>query len=396
MGSVLLVTIPPFAGGVPYKTRILARYLRDLGHRVTVAYYATISDHPDLVARAWQIPLGRRPGIAKGQCFDDFPSVAIGCALPELEFTYYRPSAHWRRVIAAHDRHIAVGGTILVSNPLSLMAIPHLVWCASTMIEDRIDRRRAMALGRRIIDGMVIGPVQAKMEKRILAGCGHFMAVSDYTRTTLLAVGGRQDHFTRLPIPIDMADYRPPVTAAKSGIIGFAGRTGDPRKNMALLFAAVSILGRKGRHVELHLTGESSPHLERLAVRHDISGRLQWRGWFDPEQLPDFFQSLDVFAIASFQEGLNIAGLQAMSCGVPVVSTRCGGPQDYVIDGATGYLCDFTATGLADKLDKIIADRPLRNRLGEAARNKVADDFSFDVFGAQLSSAWHTVWQEQP
>ncbi|HER25743.1 MAG TPA: hypothetical protein ENI69_01400, partial [Rhodospirillales bacterium] len=83
MGSVLLVTIPPFAGGVPFKTRILARYLRDLGHRVTVAYYATISDHPDLVARAWQIPslvTGRRPGVAKGLCFDDFPSVAIGCA----------------------------------------------------------------------------------------------------------------------------------------------------------------------------------------------------------------------------------------------------------------------------------------------------------------------------
>ena len=394
MASVLLVTIPPFVGGVPYKARVLARYLRDQGHTVTVAYYATYSDHPDLVATSWQVILGKRPSVSKGTCFEDFPSVAIGCVLPELEFTYYLTSKRWRDVIAAHDRHIAVGGTVLVSNPLTEVGVPHLVWCASTMIEDRIDRRRAMPFARQIIDRLLIGPVQRRMERKILRGPGHFMTVSDYTRNTLLAAGGAEDRFTRLPIPIDMDAYAPPSSGPRPGIIGFAGRPGDPRKNLQMLFKALTILIHRGRDIELHLTGEPTPELKQAA--DGMAGHIHWHGWLDDAALADFFRSLDVFAIPSYQEGLNIAGLQAMSSGVPVVSTRCGGPEDYVVDGVTGYLSDFKADIMADKIDQVVGDRLLRDQLGQNARAKVAEQFSFDVFDRQLSSAWNAVWRDQP
>ncbi len=396
MASVLLVTIPPFAGGVPYKARVLARHLRELGHSVTVAYYATYSDHPELVATSWQAVFGRRPLVSEGQCFGDFPSLAVGCAFPELEFTYYRPSPRWAKIIAAHDRHIAVGGTVLVSNPLSRMGLPHLVWCASTMLEDRADRRRAMPPMRRIVDRFLIGPVQRKMEKEILHGPGHFMAISGYTKNTLLAAGGIEERFTRLPIPMDMNAYRPPREAPRPGVIGFAGRVGDPRKNLPLLFDALAILLKQGRDVELHLTGEATAELNRLAARTGVSEKVHWRGWLDDDELTEFFRSIDVFAIPSFQEGLNIAGLQAMASGVPVVSTRCGGPEDYVIDDATGYLCDSGSAPFADRIDKIITNRPLRDRLGATARQKVAEDFSYDVFKRQLSKAWQSVWRDQP
>ncbi len=394
MARVLLVTIPPFAGGVPYKARLLARHLRGLGHAVTVAYYATYSDHPDLVATSWQTAFGRRAAVSDGRCFDDFPSLAVGCALPELEFTYYLPSPRWTRVITSHDRHIAVGGTVLVSNPLSRMGLPHLVWCASTMIEDRVDRRRAMPPPRRLVDRLLIGPVQRKMERRILRGPGYFMAISDYTQKTLIAAGGLENRFTRLPIPIDTDACRPPAPAP--GVIGFAGRAGDPRKNLPLLFDALSVLLGRGRDVELHMTGQATAELRQLALRKGISERVRWHGWLDDDGLAEFFRAIDVFAIPSFQEGLNIAGLQAMASAVPVVSTRCGGPQDYVIDGDTGYLCDFDSVMFADRLDRIIGDRTLRNRLGGNARDKVADDFSHAVFASQLSKAWQAVWRERP
>jgi len=113
-GSLLLVTLPPFRGGVPAKAAIMARHLRRLGWAVTVAYYATLSDHPDLVAPSWRLPGGALPGSREGQCWDGFAAHAVGCRFPELEAPYTRASAPWRALVASHDRHMAIGGTALV------------------------------------------------------------------------------------------------------------------------------------------------------------------------------------------------------------------------------------------------------------------------------------------
>lgn len=394
--SVLILTIPPLEGGVPVKARILAEYLRGRGHKVTIAHYATLTDYPDLAAPSWRMAAGRRPSSRPGQCFGGFPSVAVGCALPELEFTYYLPSHRWAEIIKAHDRHIAVGGTVLVSYPLTMMGIPHLVWCASTMKEDRVDRRRSMHAARKMFDSTVVGPVQRRMEKRILAGPGFFMAVSSHTRKTLIDAGGTPGRFIALPIPVDAKRFGPPDRAPGRNIIGFAARPNDPRKNIPLLFDAVRLLVAGGCDVALHLTGDPNRELVRSADEMGISDRVHWQGWLSEEGLPEFFRSLDVFAIPSFQEGLNIAGIQAMACSVPVVSTRCGGPQDYVIDNETGYLAGFDGAGMAQAIRRLIEDRSLRDRLGANARRLIEDRFSIDIFGHGLDAAWQTVWREMP
>ena len=394
--SILISSLPPLTGGVPDKTRILVRHLRDLGHRVTVAHYATYRDYPDLVATSWQLLGGRRAGVREGVCFGDFPSVAIGCALPELEFTYYLASSAWRDLIAKHDRHIAVGGTVLASYPFAVMGVPHLVWCASTMIEDRIDRRRAMPFVRRGLDRLVISPVQRVMERKILKGQGRFMAVSNYTRESLVSAGGNPARFSRVPIPVDLDRFEPPSVPPETGVIGFAGRPSDPRKNLGLLFRALKRLLEQGKKVELRLTGSATQPLARIAEDLGISEHISWMGWLDDDALPGFFKGLDVFVIPSSQEGLNIAGIQAMASAVPVVSTRCGGPQDYVIDGKTGGLVSFEAQEMASAIAAIMQDRERRDEFGGNARRFVEDHYSHDRFKETLAEAWWQTWGDQP
>ena len=394
--SILISTLPPLTGGVPDKTRILVRHLRNLGHRVTVAHYATYRDYPDLVATSWQLLGGRRPGIREGKCFDNFPSVAVGCALPELEFTYYLASTAWRDLIGRYDRHIAVGGTVLASYPLAVMGVPHLVWCASTMMEDRLDRRRAMPVARRVLDRLVISPVQRVMERKILKGQGRFMAVSSYTRETLVSAGGNSARFSCVPIPVDLDRFEPPSVPPQTGVIGFAGRPGDPRKNLSLLFQALKRLLERGNKVELRLTGNAIQPLMRIAEDLGISEHISWMGWLDDDALPGFFKGLDVFVIPSSQEGLNIAGIQAMASAVPVVSTRCGGPQDYVIDGKTGGLVSFEAQEMASAIAAIMQDRERRDEFGGNARRFVEDHYSHDRFKETLAEAWQQTWGDQP
>lgn len=393
---ILVVTLPPLEGGVPAKTRILVEFLIRRGWAVTVAHYATLSDYPDLVAPAWRIPSGARPRLEQGTCFDGVPSVAVGCWLPEVEATYYRPSPLWDKAIAGHDRHIAVGGTVLASYPLLKARLPHLIWCASPMIDDRIDRRARMSVPRRLFDRLVVGPVQARMERQVLAGPGLIMPVSAYAAEALAGLGRDRARIRPVPIPVDVEVHRPPAEPARAGVIGFAGRMGDPRKNVALLIEAVAIAVGGGADLRLEMTGTPDDVTETLIAARGLSRRVRFRGLLPREELPEFYRGLDVFAIPSRQEGFGIVGIEAMACGVPVVSTRCGGPEDYVVPGETGYLVPHEPEAMARDLLRIVGDRALRQRLSDNARALAVANYSHARFEDALTEAWGQVWGDAP
>lgn len=394
--DVLVVTLPPFEGGVPAKTRILCEHLRTRGHRVRVAWYATFAHHSELNVPAWM--LGRRnPGIAEEACFGDFPAAAIGCRLPELEAPYYQPSPRWRALIAAHDRHIAVGGSPMVSHLLAADDVPHLLWCASDVMADRRDRQARMGLLRGTVDALITRPRLRAQQRLLVERCPMILGVSSYTVRQLRAEGADPARLRRLPIPTDSTLFHPPETPAETGTIGFAARFEDPRKNIGLLLEAAARLHRRGMPVRLRLAGAEPSAATRAKVAAlGIGDRVDFPGELPRAALPDFYRSLDVMAIPSHQEGLCISGIEAMACGVPVVSTRCGGPEDYVRPDRTGLLCAAEPEAVADALARVIGDRALRQRLSQEARRTVTAEYDHGAFAAGLADAWQAVWGDRP
>lgn len=396
MADVLVVTLPPFEGGVPAKARILCEHLRERGHRVNVAWYATFRHHPELNVPSWRLATGARPGIAAETCFDTFPGTAIGCRLPELEAPYYQPSSRWRALIAAHDRHIAVGGPPMVGHLLAAAGVPHLLWCASDVLADRRDRQRCMPLARRVIDRLVTRPWLLAQQRRLLAACPRALGVSAYTLRQLIANGADPKRVALMPIPVDTARFTPPSRPAEL-VLGFAARFEDPRKNLGLLLDALAMLRRGGVPASLRLAGAapSSATIDRVAGL-GLAEAVEFVGELPKAALPEFYRGLDVFVLPSHQEGLCIAGIEAMAAGVPVVSTRCGGPEDYVRDGETGLLCGWQADEMAAVLVRLLTDRALRTRLGATARLVAEAEYSPGAFAAGLAEAWRAVWGDVP
>ena len=390
--SILIITLPPLRGGVPTKARILANHLRSVGNRVSIAHYATFSDYRPLVCPSWSFLSGKKPFVEESQCFGNFQSYAVGCFFPELEFTYYCSSELWRHVFQNFDRFIIVSGTVLLANPLTEMRVPYFVWCASTVADDRSDRARAMPVFRRIFDSVCVGPVHRFIEKKILRSDAHFGCVSSYTKETLIAAGGKKQNFDVIPIPVNTRIFVPPRHPPSRGIIGFAGRADDPRKNINLLFRAIKILSKKEPNIKLLLTGEANPLLQRKIEALDIVDNVSWVGWLKDHELPNFYQSLDVFVFTSSKEGLGISGLEAMASGVPVISTPCGGPLDYVSDGSTGLLVDFDENSLADAISKLVIGRGLRNMLGHNGRTMIEEKYNHQDFEGNIASIWKRVW----
>lgn len=99
-------------------------------------------------------------------------------------------------------------------------------------------------------------------------------------------------------------------------------------------------------------------------------------------------QTFDVFVIPSHQEGLCISALEAMACGVPVVSTYCGGPEEFVIPGRTGTLVRSTPEDLAYAIYNICKNRDTRRKLSEGSLDWIianaTEDQSSKVFRRYL------------
>ncbi len=96
------------------------------------------------------------------------------------------------------------------------------------------------------------------------------------------------------------------------------------------------------------------------------------------EELALQLQSFDVFVLPSHQEGLCISALEAMACGVPVVSTRCGGPEEFVIDGESGLLVDNDPEQMAHAIQTIVGDRALRTKLSEGAHRLIQSRYAIE------------------
>jgi glycosyltransferase involved in cell wall biosynthesis len=197
-----------------------------------------------------------------------------------------------------------------------------------------------------------------------------------------------------LPIPIDTERFSPPRISADPGIVGIAGRHTDPRKNAGLALHAVAAARRHGAGISLRIAGGVSNELRAQAEILGISDAVHFLGTLSDEDLPKFYRGLDILLIPSHQEGLNIAGLEAGACGVPIVTTRCGGPEDYVIDGETGFVTGFDPMEIADRLSDISTARVLRKRFSQNLRVLVKAEYGEALFALKLGQMWQSIWNE--
>ena len=391
----LISTIEPVDGGVPTMTRCITGLLEELGIEPVFAWYAPWSQHPQLSVPLPAALLGRQPGSIVQGAYGDHRGHGLGSWLPELEFTHYLPRRAWRELIGSCDFHLSVTGNPLCATPYARLGLPFLAWVATPWEADRSNRVARFSRPRRILDRRLNAPVLRRLERQVLtAPGGRVMALSNYTARSLEAIAGRKMDGVLL-MPVDTATFQPSPDTVVPWRLGFTGRFGDPRKNIDLLLHAVRLLVSQGKPVELHLAGERDPQvlIQRLEAL-GISPQVHCHPPLQPPELAALLRTLDLFVIPSHQEGLCIAGLEAMACGLPVVSTRCGGPEDFVLADRTGVLVDSDPAAMAAAISAIASDRQRRDRLAAGALEWVHRHASPAVARATFRHHLAATWPE--
>jgi glycosyltransferase involved in cell wall biosynthesis len=388
---IMISTMEPKAGGVPSMVGFVIDELLSRDFVPVIAHYGFFSEYPALSVPFWKI-LHQKVGTKKGvSTSKNIESHAIGAWLPELEYTHYAPNKHWQNVMDSCRFHLSVSGSCHPTLPILSTKRPSLSWVATPLQADRVDRIRRMPLYRRAFDSIFVLPKMLKIERQILTS-SRILALSEYTSQEFRRMTQGKD-FPVMPMPICPISFCPAAEKVIEGKITFVGRIGDPRKNVELLLAASAIVHSQYPNLKIEMVGgEATPAMIKIVKETNMDSYIEFKPFAPRSDLPNVLQSCDLFVLPSYQEGLCISALEAMSCGCPIVSTRCGGPSEFIAHGRNGFLCDFSAIDMARNILAVLSDRALRSSMSIEARKTILDRYSqpyaSNIFWEQFESVF--------
>lgn len=224
-----------------------------------------------------------------------------------------------------------------------------------------------------------------------------FILPSNYLREWVVAKRLMPRWRTRvLYNPIDVERFRPDSAlrdasrrrlgfAPNDVVVGFAGRF-ERQKGIFVLASALDQVMEQSPAVRGLWVGhgerESELHANLAASRHASRHvREPWSG-----NLASDLAAMDILAFPSIRrESFGRVAAEAQACGVPVVASRDGGTPETIIEGESGFLAPpGDVFAWSDALSRLVADAPLRARMGAAGRAQAVERFSASRIAAEF------------
>lgn len=195
----------------------------------------------------------------------------------------------------------------------------------------------------------------------------------------------------------------------KTKLVLYVGRF-DQRKGIETLVRAVGqskLLGTEDFKLIIcggsrpgHSDGKERDRIEKIVEELGISQITEFPGRVSQEDLPFYYGAADVCVVPSHYEPFGLVAIEAMASFTPVVASDVGGLQFTVVSEETGLLAAPQDVGaFANAIDRILLDAQWAEKLGQAARKRVENKFSWDGVAMQLAELYKSLLQqsvEQP
>lgn len=158
----------------------------------------------------------------------------------------------------------------------------------------------------------------------------------------------------------------------------------NENKNHKTVIQALAKMQNKTAHYCIAGNGPLLQQLQTLARELGVEERVHFLGY--RRDVPMLLHQSDLFVLPSRREGLGMAAIEAMSCGLPLISSNRHGINDYSIDGVTGYKHDpEDSEGFARSIDRLLQDKDLCATMGENCKNK-AQEFTLEESLKQMKN----------
>lgn len=166
-----------------------------------------------------------------------------------------------------------------------------------------------------------------------------------------------------------------------------------PAKGHRTLLEAVRQLRDRGVYLRVTLigTGPELTRLQNFVTAYGFDHAVTFTSALSHPQTLALLRKADVFALASFAEGIPVALMEAMSLGLPCVSTSVAGIPELIRAGIDGLLVPpANPQALADALEALVLNPDLRKRLGTSARQRVISQYNLPLNQELLAQTFET------
>ena len=229
-------------------------------------------------------------------------------------------------------------------------------------------------------------------EERMLERSNRIIAVSDFTRRELLQYYKVKEAKIRvIHNGVNVDKFKPAVDKLKAKIeLGFnpedkailsVGRL-YARKGLFTLIESMAMVKRKFKNAKFIIAGKGLSNemkkLVRYATKLEVKDHIVFTGYFPDKKLPKLYQAADIFAFFTFYENLPFAVLEAMSTGLPVVTTTVGGIPEMIDSGKNGFLVEpANSRALANRILYYLEHPEVASEMGLLARETVENHFDW-------------------
>jgi len=332
--------------------------------------------------------------------WEGLPLVHIGAVISELEFQRFRPRGILAEAVAECDILQVVCGSPAWGNAVCGLCKPVSIHCATRA---KVERRRRDANPADLAGWWRRGMTQItdRMDDRALRSADAIQVMNRWMFDYAGELNGDREVDLRIAPPgVDIRTFCPAGErkAEHDPYVLCVGRLDDLRKNIGLLFDAFALIPEDIRsRLRLVLAGSAGPtdgywqRAEALGLRD----RIEFIDRPSRDELVVLYQKASMFALPSDEEGLGVVLLEAMACGIPVVSTRSGGPDVLITDGDDGFLVPLDgAAVLADRIARLSRNEGLNRMMGQRARATIEQRYSEEKAGQAFLDAWDRLLQK--
>lgn len=228
------------------------------------------------------------------------------------------------------------------------------------------------------------------LERSVLPITDYFITVSDYDRRLgLKLLGVSPDKI--ITIYNGMPDISDTLRAntQQEGVVNIVKVARfDKQKNHEELLQAVQ--GLDSIHIHFIGDGPLEQNVKLQAERMNESERITF--WGSRDDVDQILAKGQIFALISNWEGFPRSTIEAMRAGLPVVVSDVGGAGEAIEEGVNGFkIRQGDVKTLRDRIEKLVSDPLLRQRMGEAARNYYEEYLTFDQMYHITVGVYHQV-----
>lgn len=229
-----------------------------------------------------------------------------------------------------------------------------------------------------------------------IAAADFVVCIGQFARSQLMHVSPAEHwhKFEVCPLGVDPQRYLPAAggDARQAFTILCVGRL-TPAKGQRILIDACRRLRAQGRRLRLVLvgTGPDENRLKEFVASRGLDEVVEFTGALNESEVREWYARADVFALASFAEGIPVVLMEAMASGIPCVSTRITGIPELIRDGVDGLLvAPSDVDELAGTLACLMDDGELRAELARSGRARIEADYDLTRNLARLAGVFTT------